>query len=289
MFEQENKGMNWDLLYNYMVFSKCGKMRKAASMLNISVSTLSRRMEKLESDLNMSLFRRNANGIAFTEEGYRLAEYCKLLDGSIAEISQAMRLTENNIRKVVRCSIVADIARYLIIPHLNEFYQNNPNILMEMDTSMQLVDLANEDWDLAVRFSRPERGALIVKRLGSTRIGLYRHQEMPFDPDKSVPFIGWHKKDADFLPNVLARQIENYTEVLRVSDFSEVILAMKDKVGIGFMPDYVAKQFPQFEYVDLPGTYRDVDIWMVVREASAKAPHVKQFMAFLNHLFSDFN
>jgi DNA-binding transcriptional LysR family regulator len=289
MFETENKSINWDLLYNYMVFSKHGKMRKAASTLNISVSTLSRRMEKLESDLNMTLFRRHANGIAFTEEGYRLAEYCKILDGSIAEISQAMRLTDNNIRKVVRCSIVADIARYLIIPHLNDFYKDNPNILMEMDTSMALVDLANEDWDLAIRFSRPEKGALIVKRLGSTRIGLYRHKDMLFDPDSNIPCIGWHNKESDFLPNQLTQQIKCFTEVLRVSDFAEVILAMKDKVGMGFMPAYVARQFEQFVHVDLPGTYRDVDIWLVVREASAKAPHVKQFMSFINSVFSEFH
>ncbi|RJE76085.1 hypothetical protein BGP78_13815 [Pseudoalteromonas sp. MSK9-3] len=288
MFEKDNKSINWDLLHNYMVFSKYGKMRKSANILNISVSTLSRRMEKLESDLNMTLFRRHTNGIAFTEEGYRLAEYCKILDGSIAEISQAMRLTEHNIRKVVRCSIVADIARYLIIPHLNNFYKDNPNILMEMDTSMALVDLANEDWDLAIRFSRPEKGALIVKRLGSTRIGLYRHQDMPLNSGDSIPYIGWHNKESTFLPNQLTQKIENCTEVLRVSDFAEVILAMEDKVGMGFMPDYVAKQFSHFIYVDLPGIYRDVDIWLVVREASAKAPHIKRFISFLSDIFSEF-
>lgn len=288
MFEEKIKDINWDLLYNYMIFSKSGKMRKAADLLNVSVSTLSRRMEKLEADLDLSLFRRHANGIVFTEEGYRLTEYCKILDCSIAEISQAMRLTDNNIRKVVRCSMVADIARYLVIPKLNQFYEKNPDILMEMDTSMKLVDLANEDWDLAIRFSRPEKGALIVKRLGRARIGVYQHKDLVFNPQESLPFIGWHNKEADFLPNKLTRQVANCKEVLRVSDLSEILLAVKDKVGMGFMPDFVARQFQDFVAVEQLDIHLDVDIWMVVREASARAPHVKRFMAFLSTLFVDF-
>jgi len=287
MFNKENKGINWDLLYSYMVLAKHGKMRKAASTLNMSVSTLSRRMEKLELELNMSLFRRHSNGVALTEEGIRLADHCKILDSSFAEISQAMRHTSTSSRKIVRCSIVADIARFVVLPNLQDFYENHADTMLELDTSMQLVDLANEDWDLAIRFSRPEKGALIVKRLASTKIRLYRHKSLSIDVNGTIPFIGWRYKESDFLPNKLTNSLQDRNEVLRVSDFSEVLAAMQAGVGTGFMPDYVAKALGDFEPVDLPNSHLYVDVWMVVREASARVPHVKEFMSFITGLLSE--
>ncbi|WP_448547143.1 LysR family transcriptional regulator [Thalassotalea fusca] len=289
MHGYNQQGQYWDLLYSYMVLAEHGKMRKAAGALSVSTSTLSRRMEKLELVLNISLFRRHPDGIVLTEEGRQLAEHCKTLDSNLTDIIQSIRHYNSSSPKIIRCSIVADIARFIVLPHLQEFYRDNANVMIEIDTAMQLVDLVSEDWDLAIRFSRPEKGALVVKRLASTRISLYRHKDMEIDLQVPIPFIGWHIRDADFLPNKLIQNVGNWHEALRVSDFSEALAAMQAGIGTGFMPDYVARQLNEYVPVALPNTNQLVNIWLVVREASSRQPHVRKFMQFIDDILHQHN
>lgn len=61
--------------------SKYGNLSKAAEELHISQPALSRSMQKLESELEVSLFERQKNKIEFTKTGEVAAEYAqKVLD-----------------------------------------------------------------------------------------------------------------------------------------------------------------------------------------------------------------
>lgn len=56
-------------------FSKYGTLSKAAEALHISQPTLTRSMQKLESEFGVSLFRRTKNKLEFNENGELAAEY----------------------------------------------------------------------------------------------------------------------------------------------------------------------------------------------------------------------
>lgn len=64
-------------------FAQYGTLSKAAEELHISQPTLTRSMQKLESEFNVPLFRRSKNKLEFNENGLLAAEYARrVLDQS---------------------------------------------------------------------------------------------------------------------------------------------------------------------------------------------------------------
>ena len=56
-------------LQHFITFHECGTLSKAAKQLNISQPVLTRSMQKLEEELDVSLFTRTKNKITLNETG----------------------------------------------------------------------------------------------------------------------------------------------------------------------------------------------------------------------------
>lgn len=67
----------------FNVTSELGNVTRAARLLNISQSSVSYHIKKLETDLGVSLFRRTASGLQLTEEGSLLAGHVETGLGAI--------------------------------------------------------------------------------------------------------------------------------------------------------------------------------------------------------------
>ena len=61
--------MNWDEVRLFLVVAEEGSFRQAALKLNVGHSTLSRRIESLEEDLGLKLFKRIKRGLSLTAAG----------------------------------------------------------------------------------------------------------------------------------------------------------------------------------------------------------------------------
>lgn len=70
-------------LVQFTAFAQYGTLSKAAEELHISQPTLTRAMQKLESEFSIPLFRRSKNKLEFNENGLLAAEYARrVLDQS---------------------------------------------------------------------------------------------------------------------------------------------------------------------------------------------------------------
>lgn len=68
-------------LEQLVAFAKYGTLSKAAEELHMSQPTLTRAMQKLESEFDVPLFRRSRNRLEFNETGKLAADYAgKILD-----------------------------------------------------------------------------------------------------------------------------------------------------------------------------------------------------------------
>ncbi len=65
------------LLEYFLAFQEEGSLLKASEKLHVSQPSLSRAMQKLESELDVALFERNANKIALNENGKILMDYAR--------------------------------------------------------------------------------------------------------------------------------------------------------------------------------------------------------------------
>ncbi len=70
---------NFDALMAFAVVARERNIRKAAQVLNISQPPLSRKIQRLEAQLGLTLFERNSTGVELTDDGEKVLTIIKPL------------------------------------------------------------------------------------------------------------------------------------------------------------------------------------------------------------------
>lgn len=98
--------MEFDQLEKFVTFAKEGTLLKAAEVLHISQPALSRSMQNLEKDLNVTLFSRTKNKIQLNENGCLFADLAQqLLKQKNEMIEKVQRFDQKNKTfKILSCA-----------------------------------------------------------------------------------------------------------------------------------------------------------------------------------------
>ena len=74
--------MEFELLRSFVAVADCGGFHRAAERLNLTQSTVSQQIKRLEDALRRPLLLRNGKRVALTEEGERLLRDAKALEAA---------------------------------------------------------------------------------------------------------------------------------------------------------------------------------------------------------------
>ncbi len=123
---------------------------QAAADLGLTPGAVSHHMKGLEERLRVKLFRRSGRGVALTEAGQSL--HMKIKQG-LALVEQAFEDAHH--RKLFRTLTVSTLPSFAerwLIPRLGQYLKNRNGIDLSLRTSLDLVDLARDGVDVAVRY-----------------------------------------------------------------------------------------------------------------------------------------
>lgn len=148
-----------------------GTFAAAARHLRVSPATVTKHIQHLESRLGVRLFNRNTQKVTLTEAGARYVHHCGAmlaeLDHVEAELGELARRPQGRLR----VSTAHDFGVRELEPAILAFVQKFPEIEVELHLSQRLVNLAGEEFDLAVRcVSRPSEAELVIRRLATARL-----------------------------------------------------------------------------------------------------------------------
>jgi DNA-binding transcriptional LysR family regulator len=160
-----------ELLGNMELFvavAKAKGFRRAAEILDMPNSTLSRRIADLERRVGVRLFHRTTRKVELTEAGQAYFRRC---EGIVAEAHVAHEaLVEGVIHPsgTLRISMPVDLAIYYLAPAIKEFGDRYPLIDFELDLTPRRVDLVADGFDCAIRMGEPSSipPSLIAKPIG---------------------------------------------------------------------------------------------------------------------------
>lgn len=137
--------------------------RKAAEELNVSPGAAKQLVAKLEDAIGVTLLEKKGRGLALTPIGAAGLEGLALPFRQIADTVNRMRMMNNPERLIVSTS--PSFAASWLVPRLENFRKTNPGIDVLIDSTAQLVDIANGAADIAIRFGVKDHGDLVVRRL----------------------------------------------------------------------------------------------------------------------------
>jgi len=147
----------------------CKNFAIAANRLNISVSSLSKRIGELETSIGADLFSRSARSATLTALGEQLVPHAKDL---LRNTDQFMQQASNNLTYSGRCRFGAgELTSITWMPRLIEEIQRaHPNLLVEPYVGVgELVERGLEDGDLdfAVIAGPSSRASIASHLIGS--------------------------------------------------------------------------------------------------------------------------
>jgi DNA-binding transcriptional LysR family regulator len=135
--------------------------RAAGEELALTQSAVSRQVQALEDEVGVALFLRHTRAVELTGAGAQLLRAVvpslERLDSTVRQIRQTAG------RKSVSISTWASFASMWLIPRLEAFQSEHPDIDIRIDATDTPVDLETADVDLALRYAVPAsvpRGAL---------------------------------------------------------------------------------------------------------------------------------
>lgn len=163
-----------DDLLLFARIADAGSFSRAAALLGLPKSTVSRRLAAFEAMLGERLLTRSTRRLLLTDFGEALLEHAHRLAD---EMSSAVALAEH--RRAVpqgrlRVTMPPDLAVLLLVPMLTRFAAEYPAVHIELDLSPRQVDLIAEGFDLAVRMGPLDADStLVAQRLGTFSPGLF--------------------------------------------------------------------------------------------------------------------
>jgi DNA-binding transcriptional LysR family regulator len=149
--------------------TETGNFARAAEMLGLTPSGVSRAVARLETRVGVRLFNRNPREVTLTEEGHRFhAQVMPLLAGleeAAADAAGAAAVVSGRLR----VSVDPWFARMVLAPKLQQFMARHPLLSVDLMTSNYREEMMT-GVDVAIRFGPPDTSSLIARKLLETSI-----------------------------------------------------------------------------------------------------------------------
>lgn len=292
-------------LNNMMIFLavvETGSFTLAADRLGIPKANVSRRLSRLESQLDITLLERTTRSQHLTEAGKRYLSHCKRiheeLDLATACISELQNTYKGNLK--VGASVAT--GQQILKPALADFMHQYPELTVQLNLVNRRIDFIEEGFDVVIRIGQLNDSMLIAKKLGTVTRRLFAsptyiaQQGEPKAVEQLInhQLLIMNPINNDFKLALVSIFGSAYTITckprLLVDDFSVLKQSIVDGLGIAVLPEYIAQEEVEAgKLVKLLPDWgmEDIDIYALYPRNRAKIPKVKAFLNFITKLYDD--
>lgn len=134
-----------------------GGFTAAAEELGVTPSAVSHAIRSLEDRLGIPLFHRAPGGLKLTAAGVELLDETSRAMQSLSRVVE--RITRSRSSAGLTLSTGPTFASRWLVPRLAALRRSHPRISISISTERHWVDLADGDFDLAIRVAREPSGA----------------------------------------------------------------------------------------------------------------------------------
>jgi DNA-binding transcriptional LysR family regulator len=149
--------------------TEAGNFARAAEIVGLTPSGVSRAVARLEARVGVRLFDRNPRAVTLTEEGRRFHVQVMPLLAGLEEAAAEAAGAAAAVSGRLRVSVDPWFARMVFAPRLPQFMARHPLLSVELTTSNYREEMMT-GVDVAVRFGPPDAASLISRKLLETPV-----------------------------------------------------------------------------------------------------------------------
>lgn len=270
--------MLWDDLRFLLAVHRSGSLSRAASMLGVNQSTVSRRILACENQLSVKLVERQPEGAIVSEAGRAL---CALAENTEAELEFVIKDISDASQELSGPIVVACVDMMVdrfLAPHLARFQLANPNIELSVLVGLDAVDLTRGKADIALRVSQGPDENLAGRRLCDFGLGIYGAANI--DCTKALGWIEW--PGGRWFEASIPQHLKSHDVKHRTDSFLSMNALVRAGLGIAILPCYWADADPNLRRIyPSPVSHPDLGLWLLYHPDKKQAPRVRALIDFL--------
>lgn len=284
--------MDWNDLRLFLALARTGRMGSAAKLVGQDATTISRRVQRLERDLQTTLFEQNIAGYSLTESGLALLDSAESMETSALEIQESVGSGPGGtLSGALRISVSEGFGSRILATQIPTFTNRYPRIQVNLIASTGFLNPSRREADLAVMLARPKKGPLITRKLTDYRLGLYAHRAYLYSVGQidriedlyGKPLIGY-VPDLIYAPEL--RYLDEVDPKLEASSRSSSINAQAEMIdgegGCGILPCFIGDSMPNLVRVLPDAISIERTFWLVVHRDVRRIARVARFVDWLD-------
>ncbi len=289
---------NWDHLRFFLALADNHTLVAAANQLNVSHTTVLRRVKAFEIELDVQLFEHTLQGYRLNEQGESLYAEATKMKAAMEKVSRQIIGSDRKAQGEVVIT-TTDTFAYEILPSLlKEITDEHEGLRFSVKMINQLSDIDNYEADIAVRTCKTPPERLIGRRVGTVKfiacasVKYAKQHELskfPTNPEahrfivlddsySNSPFYRW-----------LDERLTLTTYRTTVNNFLSARAMCRNHMGITVLPDYMINNQNQLLPLTTDNLISGNDLWILSHPDSRNTERVKLVRRLLReHLVKHF-
>ena len=285
---------DWNDLKVLLALSRGGSVAGAARTLHVDQSTISRRLAALEEALGCALLIRGGREFCWTAEGRTMIGAAEAAEAAVLAGTRRLRTARLASTGVVRVSTTPGIAAVLmrILP---DAQRKHPGLEFDFSATMERVDLAKGEADIAVRAGAPTEPDVIARKVMQSGWFLFASEAYLSEAGRPQSFDDLPRHRLVLMAPALhhiakgLRWLEDYrddaTAVTRVDNIQAAIQMAVLGRGIVVLPFILAQGEPALVRV-LPQPVAMSDAYLVFHESLRGVARIQAAIELLSEVIA---
>ncbi len=291
---QINKTLSWDDYRTVLVISRAGGVTRAAESLGVTVSTVFRRLERIEERIQTQLFDRDRKGYRPTDAGREAIRAAEIMEQAAFAADRMVSGRDQQLSGTLRVTATESLAGCFLARHMEAFRDAHQGITVNIISENRVLSLAEREADIALRPRRPDDETLIGRKIAKLNWGIYSNPDAAKKIGaKSSPallsdqrFIVWEAGRLALESQEWLRQTVPDAEIAyRTSSLITNAQMAATGAGLAPLPCFVGAVWPRLQPVLAPLTDAGTagELWLVIHEDMR---HNARVRALVDHLVS---
>ena len=156
-------------LESFVSIATRGSLTAAANAEGVAPAIMGRRLDALEERLGVKLLIRTTRRITLTHEGSAFLEDCQRIIADVANAEASVSAGGVKASGHLRITAPGGFGRRHVAPLVPRFRELHPDVIVSLNLSDRIVDIAGEGYDCAVRVGDMPDSSLVSVRLADNR------------------------------------------------------------------------------------------------------------------------
>jgi LysR family transcriptional regulator for bpeEF and oprC len=235
-----------------------GTFSRAADLLDMPKSTVTKLVQELEAHLRLKLLHRTTRRVTVTMEGAAYYERTTKLLHELEDIESNISNEQSTPRGRLKVDMASAIANFILLPALPSFMQQYPEIQLELGVSDTNIDLLTDNIDCVIRGGELNDTSLIAKRIAEltfvtcaapSYLKQYGTPQTPDELSSKHRIIYYRSRKTNrvvplrFSNRQQSMEIQQQGSPLSVNDSTAQLTATLSGLGVSQLPLFMAQPF----------------------------------------------